>query len=142
MSSPPGIWRCPARPVRHSGAFWPDAPAIVAEALAPVPDPVLTSLRPGPWVGPADAARALARALLPEEAAVTPPPWLLDGQVGSLRRVVAALRRYRGALLADPLGSGKTYVALAAAVVLATRRTSSGATQDLPLCTSRTSSED
>ena len=94
----------------------------MAESLAPVPDPVLTSLRPGPWVGPADAARALARELLPEEARVTPPPWLLDGQVGSLRRVVAALRRYRGALLADPLGSGKTYVALAAAGVLAARR--------------------
>ena len=32
--------------------------------------------------------------------------------------MTAALRRYRGALLADPVGSGKTYVALAAAASL------------------------
>ncbi len=87
----------------------------MAEALAPVPDPVLTALRAGPWVEPAEAARALARELLPDEAASPPPPWLLADQVSSFRRVVAALWRYRGALLADPLGSGKTYVALAAA---------------------------
>ncbi|HEU5039515.1 MAG TPA: DEAD/DEAH box helicase [Gemmatimonadales bacterium] len=94
----------------------------MAEALAPVPDPVLTSLRPGPWVSAADAARAVARELLPDEAPAIPPPWLLPGQVGSLRRVVAALRRYSGALLADPVGSGKTYVALAAAREISSRR--------------------
>ena len=94
----------------------------MAEALAPVPDPVLTALRVGPWVEPAAGARALARELLPDEAASPPPPWLLPDQVRSFRRVVAALRRYRGALLADPLGSGKTYVALAAAVALDPRR--------------------
>ena len=121
MSSPPAISRSPARPARRSGAWWPDAPAIVAEALAPVPDPLITTLRPGRWVGASDAARALARELLPEEAAVAPPPWLLEGQVASLRRVVAALRRYGGAILADHLGSGKTYVALAASAVLAPR---------------------
>jgi superfamily II DNA or RNA helicase len=36
----------------------------------------------------------------------------------SLRRVVAAIRRHRAAILADPVGSGKTYVALAAAIAL------------------------
>ena len=35
---------------------------------------------------------------------------------------MAALERYRGALLADPVGSGKTYVALAVASVLQGRR--------------------
>jgi hypothetical protein len=36
---------------------------------------------------------------------------------------MAALERYRGALLADPVGSGKTYVALAVASLLQGRRT-------------------
>ena len=34
------------------------------------------------------------------------------------RRAVAAIRRYGGALLADPVGTGKTYVALAVAAAL------------------------
>ena len=87
-----------------------------------MPDPLLTALRPGPWASPAAVARALARGLLPDEDSCTAPAWLLPGQVGSFRRVVAALRRYRGALLADPVGSGKTYVALAAAVALSPAR--------------------
>ena len=88
-----------------------------------MPEPILTGIRTGPWVSAAAAARGLARELLPEEAAVEAPPWLLEGQVGSLRRVVAALRRFGGAMLADPVGSGKTYVALAVATVLRHRRT-------------------
>jgi superfamily II DNA or RNA helicase len=38
--------------------------------------------------------------------------------VPSFKRVLAALGRYRAAILADPVGSGKTYVALAAALSL------------------------
>jgi hypothetical protein len=63
-------------------------------------------------------ASALARSLAPAEAADGPPPWLLPEQVQSFRRVLAALRRHGGAVLADPVGSGKTYVALAAAAAL------------------------
>jgi hypothetical protein len=122
MSLPAAISSFPPAPARRSGVFWPGAPAIVAEALAPVTHPVLTALRAGPWAEPAAVARALARELLPEEAPIAPPAWLLPEQVPSLRRVVAALRRYRGALLADPVGSGKTYVALAAAAALAPRQ--------------------
>lgn len=83
-----------------------------------MPDPLLTALRPGPWAQPSAVARALARGLLPDEDPCPAPEWLLPGQVRSFRRVVAALRRFRGALLADPVGSGKTYVALAAAATL------------------------
>ncbi len=93
------------------------APSIVAEALTPV-DPVLTSLRPGPWSGPASVARALARSLLTDEEPDPPPPWRLPGEGQCFHRVLAALRRHHGAILADPVGSGKTYVALAAAAAL------------------------
>ncbi|HEV7364739.1 MAG TPA: DEAD/DEAH box helicase [Gemmatimonadales bacterium] len=44
-----------------------------------------------------------------------PPAWLLPEQVPSFRRVLAAVRRHGGAVLADPVGSGKTYVSLAVA---------------------------
>jgi len=49
---------------------------------------------------------------------VESPAWLLPHQVLSLRRVLAAISRFRAAILADPVGSGKTYVALAAAMTL------------------------
>jgi len=67
-------------------------------------------------------ARVLARSMRPAEAAVCPPAWLLPGQVRSFRRALAALERYGGALLADPVGSGKTYVALAVAAILQRQR--------------------
>lgn len=81
-------------------------------------DPLRTGLVPGPPASGAEVARALARQLAPAEHPACPPPWLLPGQFRSLRRALAALARYRGALLADPVGSGKTYVALAIAEVL------------------------
>jgi superfamily II DNA or RNA helicase len=93
-------------------------PAIVAESLASVPDPLLTALRPGPWATAAQVARALARGVLPAEASIESPVWLLPHQRASLRRVVAAIGRYQAAILADPVGSGKTYVALAAGLAL------------------------
>lgn len=42
-----------------------------------------------------------------------PPPWLLEHQVDAARRVAACLAIAGGALLADAVGLGKTYVALA-----------------------------
>jgi superfamily II DNA or RNA helicase len=92
-------------------------PRIVAESLTAVADPLRTALAHGPSASGAEVARALARSLLPAEAAVPPPAWLLPGQLRSFRRAVAALDRFGGALIADPVGSGKTYVALAVAAV-------------------------
>jgi superfamily II DNA or RNA helicase len=63
-------------------------------------------------------ARALAGSLAPPEAAAAAPAWLLSGQLRGFRRVLAALDKHRGALLADPVGSGKTYIALAVASAL------------------------
>lgn len=90
----------------------------MAEALAPVPDPVVTALRPGEWRPPAEVARAMARRLAPDTDPDPAPEWLRSEQVRSFRRALHAVRRYGGALLADPVGSGKTYVALAVASVL------------------------
>ena len=44
-----------------------------------------------------------------------PPSWLLPHQVSAARRISAILRRFSGALLADAVGMGKTFVALAVA---------------------------
>jgi superfamily II DNA or RNA helicase len=98
------------------------APRIVAEALAPVPDPVVTALRPGEWRCAPEVARAIARRLAPDEDQDLAPAWLRPEQLRSFRRAVHAVRRYGGALLADPVGSGKTYVALAVAAALEPRR--------------------
>ncbi|MFL5510869.1 MAG: helicase-related protein [Gemmatimonadales bacterium] len=97
---------------------WAAAPSIIAEELVEVPDPLLTILRPGPLASPAQIAAHLARSLGPVESPAQPPSWLLRCQQPSFRRVLAAIARYRGALLADPVGSGKTFVALAAAAQL------------------------
>jgi hypothetical protein len=72
-------------------------------------------------------AAALARSLAPPEAEVTCPPWLWPAHALTLRRVVAAIGRHGGALLADPVGTGKTYVALAAAVALGGTRAADAA---------------
>jgi hypothetical protein len=102
---------------------WTSPPRIVAESLEAVPDPLVTALRPGPPASGVAVAGALARSLASIEATDEAPPWLLPEQVPSFRRVLAALRHHGGAVLADPVGSGKTYVALAAAAVLNRRST-------------------
>jgi superfamily II DNA or RNA helicase len=98
--------------------WWPEAPRIVAESLSTVPDPLRTSLRAGPAAAAAAVARALTSCLAPPEALADAPAWLLPGQHRGFRRVLAALDRHRGAVLADPVGSGKTYIALAVASAL------------------------
>ena len=102
----------------HFVPWWVAPPAIVAEALTPVPEPLSTALRAGPEAPPASVVSSIARSLKPAEDMAPPPPWLLPAQRESFRRALAAVRRYRGALLADPVGSGKTYVALALAAEL------------------------
>src|SRR5207249_2529534 len=98
-----------------SAVWWTSPPSIVAESLEAVRDPLVTALRPGPPASGMAVAGALARSLVPTEATDEAPPWLLPDQVQSFRRVLAALQRHGGAVLADPVGTGKTYVALAAA---------------------------
>ncbi len=89
----------------------------MAEALRELDDPLAAALDAGPDApGPA-VATAIIAALLPSESG-TAPRWLRDAQPVVFRRVHAALARHGGALLADPVGSGKTWVALAVAQAL------------------------
>jgi superfamily II DNA or RNA helicase len=102
----------------RSVPWWTIAPTIVAEELLGVPDPLLTALRPGVPASGAAIASSLARSLASPEHSDPAPSWLLAEQVPSFRRALAGLRQYGGALLADPVGSGKTYIALAIAEAL------------------------
>jgi len=98
-------------------------PCIVAEALVEIRDPLETVLALGPAAPAAEVAAAIAQSLAPPMAGVAVPAWLRPDQITPFRRAVAALQRYRGALLADPVGSGKTWVGLAVAATLAPGQT-------------------
>jgi len=97
--------------------------SILAEHLIPVPEPLAVALRPQGGQAPARAvATRAARALLDGPALETPeqpeawPPWLAPHQLPAAERLSAILARYGGALLADAVGLGKSYVALAVAL--------------------------
>jgi hypothetical protein len=93
-------------------------PSIVAESLCGVQEPATLALdRPGEAAARAVAA-ALACAAAPPPAARGDAVWLRPGQRGTARRLVGVIERHGGALLADPVGSGKTFIALAVASVL------------------------
>ena len=95
---------------------------ILAESLVPVPEPLALALRPGGEAPPSAVAARAARALLDGPAvqeAPAPqawPPWLAPHQVPAADRLSAILARHGGALLADAVGLGKSYVALAVAL--------------------------
>jgi len=103
-----------ASPPAPRPSCWPPPPRIVAEALRSVHDPLGTILTAGPRAAPGAVAHAIAGALLPHTVAGLVPGWLRPEQRLVLPRVRGALARFGGALLADPVGSGKTWVALAA----------------------------
>lgn len=90
----------------------------MAEALVELEDPLAALLPRGSILPPAALVRAMLAALLPPEATAPAPEWLWPDQAASFRRALAALERYGGALLADPVGSGKTWIALAVAGAL------------------------
>src|SRR6266545_2292720 len=121
MPTPPASLRSrPQQPTRWRPRSV--APTLVAEALVAVREPLTTALHPGaPAPAPA-VAGALALSLAPAQAADAAPAWLWPEQVASFGRALWAVRCYRGALLADPVGTGKTYVALAVAAAINRRR--------------------
>ena len=81
-------------------------------------DPLRLWLHPAP-AAPALVAAALAQAMLPPAAEAPPPPWLRPDQRLSFGRALASARRYGGALLADAIGTGKSFIGLAVAQALA-----------------------
>ncbi|HWA57615.1 MAG TPA: helicase-related protein [Gemmatimonadales bacterium] len=87
----------------------------MAESLVELDDPLAATLAPVPGASLDVVRGSLARSVAPAEAACPAPAWLRPEQVAPFRRALAALERYGGALLADPVGSGKTWIALAVA---------------------------
>lgn len=98
-----------------TGVRWP---RILSEHLVPVPEPLAVALAPGTEAAPSEIAASAARALLDGAALppVTWPAWLAPHQVPAAERLSAIISHYGGALLADAVGLGKSYVALAVAL--------------------------
>ena len=90
-------------------------PRLVAESLQVMDDLLATTHL---WPRPGDTqgiTAALARLLAPASGDPLRAVWPTPVQALSARRLLAALDRFGGAMLADPIGSGKTFVALAVA---------------------------
>lgn len=99
-------------PVKHC-ELWP---RITAEQLKAVREPLAWQLGAGERTRPEFLRSPLGRAALgATDCRWTPPGWLLPHQVTVARRIAGRLKVFRGALLADAPGLGKTYVALAVA---------------------------
>jgi len=87
--------------------------------VAPVPiEPLAALLTAGPEGDPRAVVARAARALLDlPQVPPVPPPWLASHQRPAAIRLTALVERYGGALLADAPGLGKSYVALAVALM-------------------------
>lgn len=96
-------------------------PILVAESLEVVEDPLLTVLRPAGAGSAVAVLGAIAAALRRREADRPVQDWLLEYQKPIVRRLLPMLERNGGALLAAPVGSGKTYMALATAALWSNR---------------------
>jgi superfamily II DNA or RNA helicase len=102
--------------MRPIAVRWAPSPLILAESLQPLEEPLTLLVAAGPEVPPRAACRAAALALLdlpPCPGAA--PDWLKPHQIPAYSRLLAILGRFGGALLADAVGLGKSYVALAIA---------------------------
>src|SRR6267378_3427507 len=102
-----------------TAARWP---RILSEQLVPVAEPLTVALEPTAEAAPCAVVAAAARALLDGAGALpasiaTPsaawPAWLAPHQAPAAGRLTAIIARHGGALLADEVGLGKSYVALA-----------------------------
>jgi superfamily II DNA or RNA helicase len=102
---------------------WTEPPRVLSEHLTPLAEPLTCLLAPTAVESPQAVARLAARALLDRLAGEpanrrTWPAWLAPHQVPAAERLVGMVARYGGALLADAVGLGKSYVALAVALAL------------------------
>ena len=96
------------------------SPRILAETLEAPTEPLAMLVDPLVAVSPDDGCRVAAGALLdlPHQP-VAAPAWLAPHQARAFARVHAIVQRFGGAVLADAVGSGKSYVALAVAHAVA-----------------------
>src|SRR2546425_2034257 len=101
-----------------TSALWDGSPRILSEDLQAPVEPLALLLRPGAVADAGAVVRRAARALLdlPEGPCASWPSWLAAHQRPAAERLAAILDRYGGALLADAVGLGKSYVALAVAL--------------------------
>lgn len=91
-------------------------PRIVAESLARVSDPLCTvGRRPVPATL-ADVRAVASAAFAVGRTAETPPGFLHLHQVDAWRRARYALGQFGGAVLAEPVGQGKSWIALGLAL--------------------------
>lgn len=88
---------------------------LVAESLRVLAMPGTITLPAVRHIGEAAFQRALARAWQPSRVQGPAPSCLYPAQHDSWRRAVAAMRIFGGAILAEPVGSGKSWIALAVA---------------------------
>ncbi len=97
-------------------------PRILSEHLVPVAEPLTVALEPTAEAAPRAVVASAARALLDgaplASSAPSPiwPAWLAPHQVPAAERLTAIIGQHGGALLADEVGLGKSYVALAVAL--------------------------
>src|SRR5256885_384380 len=98
-------------------APWPDSPPkLGAETLRAVREPLKWRLDPDQPASRDQIAAAIGLAARgPACDTWSPPSWLLPHQVDGAQRIAGSLLAFRGALLADATGLGKTYVALSVA---------------------------
>lgn len=102
-----------------TAARWP---RILSEHLVPITEPLAVALEPAGEAPPRQVVATAARALLdvvplPATApAPSWPAWLAPHQIPAAERLMAIIARYGGGLLADEVGLGKSYVALAVAL--------------------------
>lgn len=84
-------------------------------------EPLAALLTPGPEGPPPAVASRAARALLDlppvSPAPAVTPAWLAAHQRPAAIRLAAIISRYGGAVLADAPGLGKSYVAMAVALM-------------------------
>lgn len=79
-------------------------------------EPLRWVLAPGPTRPVGEVIEAIRRAAVGvADLSWTPPSWLHPHQVEAACRIAGSLTVFRGALLADAVGLGKTYVAIAVA---------------------------
>ncbi|HEY2804801.1 MAG TPA: helicase-related protein [Gemmatimonadales bacterium] len=102
-----------------SATPWAGSTRLCAETLAGIADPLFPALSEAKVRLPAETARAILAGMLePLECPASGgamPSWLLPHQADAVVRARAILQRFGGVLIADGVGLGKTFIALALA---------------------------